>query len=268
VDKDSSLIFERYLHNEPVNEGLKDMVAAGALGLASLAGPNTDVNAAAPKAAVQNVQDAKEAFKEEIRKNEGEVPTLYKDTVGVPTIGYGFNTKEGHVLNALRQAGVDVRNLSRVTMSKQQMEKTLDLLVNQAIDDAKKLFPNYDSLPFVPKKLMTDMSYNLGYNRLAGFKELRKAIAANDFNKAADEMKDSKWYRDVKSRGVRMVDEMKAFANQGTRNAEEKAIIVKQGDSLSKIARDNKITLQQLMRVNPQIKDVNRISIGQKIKLP
>ena len=268
MDTDNHLIFERYIHNEPMNEGLKDVLAAGALGLASLAGPNKDVQAAAPTPVVQNVQDAKEAFKEEIRKNEGEKKTLYIDTVGKPTIGYGFNTKEKHVLNALSQAGVDIRNLSRVTMSKPQMEKTLDLLVNQAIKDAKSLFPNYDSLPFIPKKLMTDMSYNLGYNRLAGFKELRKAIAANDFNKAADEMKDSKWYRDVKSRGVRMVDEMRAFANQGTRNADEKAVIIKQGDSLSKIARDHKITLQQLLKVNPQIKNPNKISIGQKIKLP
>ena len=61
---------------------------------------------------------------------------------------------------------------------------------------------------------------------------------------------------------------MKAFANQGTRNADEQAVIVKQGDSLSKIARDHKITLQQLLKVNPQIKDADRISIGQEIKLP
>ena len=46
MDKDNHLIFERYIHNEPMNEGLKDVLAAGALGLASLAGPNKDVQAA------------------------------------------------------------------------------------------------------------------------------------------------------------------------------------------------------------------------------
>ena len=51
-NKDNHLIFERYIHNEPMNEGLKDVLAAGALRLASLAGPNKDVQAAAPTPAV------------------------------------------------------------------------------------------------------------------------------------------------------------------------------------------------------------------------
>jgi len=271
VDKDNHLIFERYLHNEPMNEGLKDVLAAGALGLASLAGPNKDVQAAAPTPAVQNVQDAKETIKKEIRANEGFREKTYADPIHkwkVPTVGYGFSLKEAHVQKALKEAGVNISNINNVVLNKQQAEKALDILLNQAIKDARALFPNYDSLPFIPKKLMTDMSYNLGKPKLSGFTELRKAIAANDFNKAADEMKNSKWYRDVKSRGVRMVDEMRAFANQGTRNADEKMVIVKQGDNLSKIAKDNKITLQQLLQANPQIKNPNKISIGQKIKLP
>ena len=270
-NKDNHLIFERYIHNEPMNEGLKDVLAAGALGLASLAGPNKDVQAAAPTPAVQNVQDAKETIKKEIRANEGFREKTYADPIHkwkVPTVGYGFSLKEAHVQKALKQAGVNISNINNVVLNKQQAEKALDLLLNQAIADARALFPNYDSLPFIPKKLMTDMSYNLGKPKLSGFTELRKAIAANDFNKAADEMKDSKWYRDVKSRGVRMVDEMRAFANQGKRNADEQAIIVRQGDTLSGIAKREGYTLQQLLKANPQIKNADRINPGDPINKP
>ena len=44
--------------------------------------------------------------------------------------------------------------------------------------------------------------------------------------------------------------------------------IVKAGDTLSKIASRNGVTLAQLMQANPQIKDPNRISVGDVINLP
>lgn len=44
--------------------------------------------------------------------------------------------------------------------------------------------------------------------------------------------------------------------------------IVKAGDTLSKIATRNGLTLAQLLQANPQIKDPNRISVGDAINLP
>tara|TARA_R100001132_G_C3261621_1_gene85585 strand:- start:360 stop:989 length:630 start_codon:yes stop_codon:yes gene_type:complete len=46
------------------------------------------------------------------------------------------------------------------------------------------------------------------------------------------------------------------------------AYTIKKGDTLSEIARDNGTTLKALKEANPQIKDLNKISIGQKIKMP
>ena len=43
---------------------------------------------------------------------------------------------------------------------------------------------------------------------------------------------------------------------------------VKAGDTLSKIAKRNGISLAQLLKANPQIKDPDRIQIGQIINLP
>jgi LysM repeat protein len=45
------------------------------------------------------------------------------------------------------------------------------------------------------------------------------------------------------------------------------AYTIKKGDTLSEIARDNGTTLKALKEANPQIKDLNKISIGQKINL-
>ena len=41
--------------------------------------------------------------------------------------------------------------------------------------------------------------------------------------------------------------------------------VVKRGDTLSKIAAANNMTLKQLLGKNPQIKDANKISVGQQI---
>lgn len=43
---------------------------------------------------------------------------------------------------------------------------------------------------------------------------------------------------------------------------------IKRGDSLSKIAKRSGITLSQILAVNPQIKNPNRINVGQLITLP
>jgi LysM repeat protein len=44
--------------------------------------------------------------------------------------------------------------------------------------------------------------------------------------------------------------------------------VVKPGDTLSKIAKQNGITLNQLLKLNPQITDPNKIKVGARINLP
>jgi LysM repeat protein len=43
---------------------------------------------------------------------------------------------------------------------------------------------------------------------------------------------------------------------------------VKSGDTLSQLAKKNNITLKKLLEANPNIKDPNKIRVGQKIKIP
>ena len=47
-----------------------------------------------------------------------------------------------------------------------------------------------------------------------------------------------------------------------------KTHLVKRGDTLSDIAKDNNITLKKLLAANPKITDPNKIGVGQKIKVP
>ena len=56
------------------------------------------------------------------------------------------------------------------------------------------------------------MSYNLGLNRLKGFKKLQASIVDQDFARAAIEMQDSKWAKvDVTNRANRLIERMKTL---------------------------------------------------------
>jgi len=55
------------------------------------------------------------------------------------------------------------------------------------------------------------MMFNLGRPRLSKFKGMKAGVDARDWKKAADEMVDSAWYRQVPNRAGRLVTRMKAL---------------------------------------------------------
>ena len=59
------------------------------------------------------------------------------------------------------------------------------------------------------KSVLIDMCYNMGWPALSKFKNMFAAIDAEDFEEAARQMMDSKWYRQVKVRGVKLVQAMR-----------------------------------------------------------
>lgn len=64
-------------------------------------------------------------------------------------------------------------------------------------------------------------------------------------------------------------DEYNAALNEGkVDNSNSSDYTVKKGDTLSKIAKQHNITLEELVVANPEITNPNLIKIGQKIKIP
>lgn len=54
----------------------------------------------------------------------------------------------------------------------------------------------------------------------------------------------------------------------GSPSAAAGTYVVKRGDTLTRIAQRAKLTLDQLLAANPEIKDPNKIKIGQRIRIP
>lgn len=57
--------------------------------------------------------------------------------------------------------------------------------------------------------VLVDMVYNLGYEGFLKFKDLIKALEEHDYEKASQEMLDSLWAKQVKTRAVRLAKIMK-----------------------------------------------------------
>ena len=67
-----------------------------------------------------------------------------------------------------------------------------------------ELFGWYVALGPVRRKVLIDMAFNLGMAGLMGFKQMIEALKQGDYERAADEMVNSRWYGQVGERGRRL----------------------------------------------------------------
>ena len=124
---------------------------------------------------------------ESIKRHEGFVEHVYDDSLGIPTIGYGFAIKDLVLQEDLCDEILlrKLRILGRSVMGK---------------------FPFFDSLPSECKSVLMEMCYQLGVTGVSKFKKALKAMEDGDWEKAADEMLDSKWAKQTPGRAKEMSD--------------------------------------------------------------
>jgi len=120
----------------------------------------------------------------------------YKDTKGYDTIGWGFKMDNPIVKKMLPGAMVKGK------LDKAKAKEIFSALYQNAKNDAVSYLGNdsYSKLSEGQRNVINDMSYNLGLNKLSGFKKMKAALIAKDYAGAAREMKDSKWYGQVGNR--------------------------------------------------------------------
>ena len=80
------------------------------------------------------------------------------------------------------------------------------------MSDCHTLYPDFDDLPEEAKRVIANMMFNMGRPRLSKFKGMKRGVDARDWNAAADEMVDSRWYRQVTKRADRLVERVRALA--------------------------------------------------------
>ena len=140
-------------------------------------------------------------LREEIEYDEGNVQKIYLDHLGLPTFGIGHLVRESDPEYGW-EVGTEV--------SKERCDYVFNEDVKTVIADCYKLYSDFDDLPEEVKRIIANMMFNMGRPRLSKFKGMKRGVDARDWNAAADEMVDSRWYRQVTKRAQRLVDRMRA----------------------------------------------------------
>ena len=142
-------------------------------------------------------------LREELEIDEGVEYEIYKDHLGYPTFGVGHLILESDPEHG-EEMGTPV--------SKERVIEAFESDVKIVVEDCKVLYPDFDDLPEECQHIIANMMFNLGRPRLSKFEMMKAAVDARDFNAAAAQMVDSKWYTQVPNRARRLVDRMRALA--------------------------------------------------------
>ena len=144
-------------------------------------------------------------LRKELEVDEGVKYEIYKDHLGYPTFGIGHL-----VIDSDPEYGQEVGT----PVSEDRVIETFDNDVQVVLADCERLYNDFNVLPEEVQLIIANMMFNMGRPRLSKFKGMKAGVDAQDWNKAADEMIDSNWYKQVPNRAGRLVKRMRALADE------------------------------------------------------
>jgi GH24 family phage-related lysozyme (muramidase) len=123
---------------------------------------------------------------------------------GHPTVGVGFNLDAPGAQAGIESLGLDYGQVraGAQTLTDEHIDTLLEQTVNQAIQAAQQLIPNFDTLPGGPQIVVVDMVFNLGKHAFSQFNLTIRAICDQDWPTAAQQMQQSAWFRQVGARAA------------------------------------------------------------------
>ena len=124
---------------------------------------------------------------EDIKKHEGFVEHVYDDSLGIPTIGYGFAIKD-------------------LTLDEDIAEEILIRKLEKLKRNAIARFKWLEDMPVEVQEVILNMCYQLGVTGTSKFRKAISALQEGDWEEAANEMLDSLWARQTPNRAKELSD--------------------------------------------------------------
>jgi len=124
---------------------------------------------------------------ENIKKHEGFVEHVYDDSLGIPTIGYGFAIKD-------------------LTLDEDIAEEILIRKLEKLKRNATARFKWLEDMPVEVQEVILNMCYQLGVTGTSKFRKAISALQEGDWEEAANEMLDSLWARQTPNRAKELSD--------------------------------------------------------------
>lgn len=144
-----------------------------------------------------------ETLRKELELDEGVKYEIYNDHLGYATFGIGHL-----VIDSDPEYGQEIGT----PVSEDRVIEAFNKDVQIVLADCEQLYYGFNVLPEEVQLIIANMMFNMGRPRLSKFKGMKAGVDAQDWNKAADEMIDSAWYRQVPNRAGRLVKRMRALA--------------------------------------------------------
>ena len=141
-----------------------------------------------------------EKLRKQLEIDEGVKYEIYLDHLGYPTFGIG---------HLVIPSDIEYGKSVGTRVFEERVRECFDKDVESVLRDCKLLYKDFDELPEEVQQIVANMMFNMGYTRLSKFKGMKKGVDARDWNKAADEMVDSRWYKQVTNRANRLVERMR-----------------------------------------------------------
>ena len=135
-----------------------------------------------------------------IKRHEGLSLKIYYCTAGKRTIGYGWNL-DAHGLPNDIAAYLRMRGEIDIGMA----ERLLTISIASAEADCREIYRGFEMFSERRQAALVDFLF-AGARVALSFRKMRAAIFQEDWNRAADEMQDSKWYEQTKGRAVELCE--------------------------------------------------------------
>tara|TARA_R100001129_G_scaffold183107_1_gene164876 strand:- start:516 stop:962 length:447 start_codon:yes stop_codon:yes gene_type:complete len=138
-------------------------------------------------------------LREELKTDEGVKYEVYLDHLGLPTCGIGHLIKDTDP-----EQGLEVGT----AISEERVNELFDEDIQVTLQECRYLYEDFDDLPEEAQRIIANMMFNLGRPRLSRFLKMKQHVDNRDFISASEEMKNSKWYRQVTNRAERLCQRM------------------------------------------------------------
>jgi lysozyme len=130
-------------------------------------------------------------MKQQLERHEGRRNKPYQCTSGKITIGVG-------------------RNLDDIGLTEGEIDVLLEHDIARCMSELDTKVPWWRNMSDARQRALLDMCFNLGISRLLLFKKAIAAMQVGDYNRAADEMLDSTWAKQVGRRAVNLSSMMRS----------------------------------------------------------
>ncbi len=138
-------------------------------------------------------------LKDRIKIHEGFRNFVYKDSLGKRTVGYGHLCLDDENWQDDEEYDMEI------------LDDCFESDFNDALRGAEDLIGSITLLPKA-KEVIVEMVFQLGKGGVSKFKKMWEALAKEDYDEAANQMLDSRWHKQTKSRAESLATIIRSLA--------------------------------------------------------